>query len=87
MDGVWCARDGRKARPGAGRPEAAMLALTSESLRLARVSLAASARARLSAVPNVVTAGSTCAGGDEVVFRRRQMAGEVGEVRGWLSVG
>ena len=32
--------------------------------------------------------GSACAGGDEVVFRRRQMAGEVGEgakvVERWL---
>ena len=64
-----------------------MLALTSDE-SLSCVCLAASARARLSAVPNAVTAGSACAGGDEVVFRRRQKAGErVGEVRWWLSVG
>ena len=32
------------------------------------VCLAASARTRLSAVPNAVTAGSACAGGDESSF-------------------
>ena len=41
-----------------------------------RLSVCLPLRARLSAVPRAVTAGSACAGGDEVVFRRRREAGE-----------